>query len=568
MPFNEALTAQRAFADDTDKGFSGALKVAKELTTPLQRSNNAVTGAYGAADAYSFINATEVPKFDMPMRTTRVDLGSGVVRSVRVLSCNFAEMVEQQPMGLRPFVGNVTNTDVMNKIPDIVRNNSQKGFYTAEALNPYINDIISISANTLGSIPIVNSWQIKRYSFAIKVEVVKSTGNTQNYLVEGFTDTNELSTATGAINVSPGLVLYVNNVIEFADRTNLNTGVLTSIPLNNYNIISKDPFDKRVNINTFTTQRPYDIANNQVSGLLIGNTGKLAIDNRATVNAEYKPSTLENNNPSTYVARIINKTISSIDDSNTDNLFNNTALRAMISGVEEAKVADNGFLNTLGKNITGYISAATSFTWKDLIELDPALANPNCPYLNVYPAVNRGVFLPSNGMACDDISGSGAEQVFASMIANSVSDLMAKCRATEVAVMASNHTGVDQADVSAMRCYDQNEIPIQSPIFERLFIANIMQMLNYNTHFAYNVAVNASIWGETLVVINLGYGKFTFLFPNFANSMYSPMLTNNQASTLDISRELLSVSNSINSERYDQYGFNKSLGGVNPNSSI
>ena len=155
---------------------------------------------------------------------------------------------------------------------------------------------------------------------------------------------------------------------------------------------------------------------------------------------------------------------------------------------------------------------------------------------------------------CDDISGSGHEQVFGQMIANGVADIMSRCEATEVSVMASNHSGMDDVEVTGMRCYDQNKLAINVDMFRQLFLANIMQMANINTQFSYNVAVNASLWGETFVRINLGYGTHTFLLPNFANSMYSPMLTNNKGSTLEVSRHLLSVANKINTEQYKMQG--------------
>ena len=66
------------------------------------------------------------------------------------------------------------------------------------------------------------------------------------------------------------------------------------------------------------------------------------------------------------------------------------------------------------------------------------------------------------------------------------------------------------------------------------------------------MAVNSSKWGDTFVKINLGYGTFDFMFPNFANSTWSPVLTNDKVSTENISRHLLTIANTVNEVQYSQ----------------
>jgi hypothetical protein len=503
-----------------------------------------------AADVAGLSNG---PQFDLSMTSgvpKATDLGNGAIRSVRVTSCNFCEMVEQASMGFRPFVSNVTNSQVLEQIPQFVREQRAGANFKAESLNSIVNDIVGLSANTLGQIPIVNGWNIKRYSFTIMAEVVRNNGNVQQYMIEGFTDTPELSIATGGVHVDPNMVLYVNNVVSFAQRSNLINGALSMTPVENYNVISQDPFHQGALIKDFVTQRPYDVANMNLGGVLVGNASSQVIDARSSIATDPKTSSLNNNNPASYVAKIINDGISAMGSTNTDNLFNSTSMRQMIDTVAEPTLARNGFLQALGKIARDFNTAISSFTWKDLVSLDHALSNPHCPYLNVYPLLNRASFLPGSAFMCDDISGSGNEQVFAQMIANGIADIMSRCEATEVSVMATNHSGMDDVEVTGMRCYDQNKLAINVDMFRQLFKANIMQMVNINTQFSYNVAVNASLWGETFVRINLGYGTHTFLLPNFANSMYSPMLTNNKAGTVDVSRHLLSVANTINNEQY------------------
>lgn len=493
------------------------------------------------------------PKFDTSLTSgvpRPAELGSGAITSVRVTSCNFCEMVEQANMGIRPFVSNVTNSQVLDKLPNFVRNQRPGANFKAESLNSIVNDIVGLSGNTLGHIPIVNGWNIKRYSFTIMAEVMRNTGNAQMYMIEGFTDTPELSIATGNVHVDPNMVLYVNNVTSFAQRANLHNGALSMVPTENFNVISHDPFQQGALIKDFVTQRPYDVANMNLGGVLVGNMSSQVIDARSSIATDPKTSSLSNNNPASYVAKIINDGLSAIENTHTDTIFNSAATRNMIDNVVEPVLADNGFLQVLGKISRDFNMAVTSFSWRDLVKLDNALSNPACPYLNVYPLTNRPGFLPGSGFMCDDINGSGHEQVFAQTIANGVADIMARCEATEVGVMASNHSGVDEVEVTGLACYDQNKTAINVDLFKMLFQANVMRMVNNNTQFSYNVLVKATLWGETFVKINLGYGTHTFLFPNFANSMYSPVLTNDKAGTLNVSRHLLSMANSINDEQF------------------
>ena len=513
---------------------------------PFAINNNILTSGF---------NTNNTPQFDIntkPLGNRTGDLSVGAIRSVRVISCDFCLMVEQAPMGFRPFISKVNDTDVLEQLPNFVRENRYGAAFRSESLNSIVNDIISISANSTGNIPLINGWDIKRYSFAIMAEVVRSTGNSQNYLIEGFTDTPNISASSDGSNVfvDPQMVLFVNNVVSFGERTNTYNGVKSLVPIDSFNIINKDPFEKGTQVNQLVTQRPFDVANMAISGTLSGNSSKLVLDSRSSVATEAKTSRLSNNNPSTYVAKILNDSISAIDSSNTDNIFNSTTIRNMIDQVREPSLGQNGFLQQLGRVNHDYPTAVSSFEWKDLTQLDPSLSNPGCQYLTLRDASTRARHLPTNGLVCEDINGSGPEQMFAASIANSVSDLMAQCRATEVSLSATNHGGVDDIKCTGMLCYDRNEIIVQSQLMERMFAANVVQLLNYNCNYSYNIVVQSYLWGETFVKINLGYGSYTFLFPNFANSMYSPMLTNSRGGTEDISRHLLSVANLVNEEQH------------------
>lgn len=495
------------------------------------------------------------PSFDNKFGSTKQtpgDLSSGAVRSVRVISVNFLEMVEQQQMGFRPYISKVTETAVLDILPDFVREQKTGVQFKSETLNPIVNDIIGLSPNVLGSVNIINGWNIKRFSFTILAEVVYSNNSKQNLIVEGFTDLPEIATSGQSVYVDPELQLFVNNVTIFSERTNMHNGNISLVPTQDYNVISKHAFDDARSLQGVFTQRPYDVTSMSLQGVLAGNTSNHIIDARSSIGVGEKTSTLANNNPATYVAKIINDGISAIGASNTDNIFNTTTLGNMVTFVAEPSLATNGFLRQLGRVQTDYPTATTAFSWKDLVAIDPALANPNCPYLNISKSNNREAFLPSNGLACDDISGSGNEQVFASMVANGVVDLMSRCRATSVNVMASNHSGLDEVKVIGMQCFDQNEFRQQAQLFEKLFEANIINLINYNTRFSYNLAVNSSKWGDTFVKINLGYGTFDFMFPNFANSTWSPVLTNDKVSTENISRHLLTIANTVNEVQYSQ----------------
>lgn len=493
------------------------------------------------------------PMFDMVPKTNSIQAGSfqsGSIKSVRVSSCHFTEMVEQANMCFRPFVTQVNDSRVLEYLPDFVRQQHMGANFKAESFNPIINDIISLSANSLGNVPIVNGWNIRRYSFTIMAEVERSNGNVQSYMIEGFTDTSEIMARGDEVLCDPNMVLYVNNVVSFGQRVNRHTNKITLAPVENFNVINKDSFGQSANLSKIVTQRPYDVANMSLGGILAGNTSKIIVDTRSSVATESKTSNIVNNNPTTYVAKIINDGINAMDNSNTDSMYNTTTVRNMLNTVSEPILAQNGFLQQLGRVNKDAAVSVTSFTWRELVQVDPALGNPSCQWLNLFPLNNRPIHLPGSGNMCDDITGSGNEQVFASMIANGISDLMARCRAVDVSVMATNDSGFDVATVTAMRCYDDNETKFQAAIFQDLFVANIIQMINHNTRFAYNVTVTSVLWGETFVMVNLGAGTYTFLFPNFANSMYSPMLTNNKVGTEDLSRHLLSIANTINQEQH------------------
>jgi hypothetical protein len=89
-----------------------------------------------------------------------------------------------------------------------------------------------------------------------------------------------------------------------------------------------------------------------------------------------------------------------------------------------------------------------------------------------------------------------------------------------------------------------------------LFEANVINLVNQNTRFSYNIAVTSSKWGDTFVKINLGYGSYDFIYPNFANGTWSPILTNDKVSTENISKHMLTIANTVNDTQYSQLSSN------------
>jgi len=173
-------------------------------------------------------------------------------------------------------------------------------------------------------------------------------------MIEGFTDTPEIITKFNDVIVDPNMILYVNNVTSFGKRTNLHNGIESLVPVENYNVIGRDAFDQNYGLTGVVTQRPYDITNMSLQGLLAGNTSQLILDARASVAAETKTSTLANNNPGTYIARIVNDGINAISGSNTESLFNTQTVGNMLSFIDEPSLTKNGFLKQLGKVSTDY----------------------------------------------------------------------------------------------------------------------------------------------------------------------------------------------------------------------
>ena len=544
--FGVANDPQKSWFDNASGGTSGF-----GVATPAAGSGFGVAGGSSGFGA-----ATPSLGFDTDgaaQRQAKLALvGNSAVRSVRVLSCNFIEQVRHNNMGFRPYVSNVVDSNVLEKIPEFVRNAQTKTGYKAASFNPIVNDIIGLSGSSLGTVPIVNGWNIKRYSFAIQAEVVTSNGSVQGYIIEGFTDTDSISTQMSRVCPDKDMVLYVNNVTSFATRSNLHTGSLTLMPVENYNVIASASFDQSANLRSFSTQRPYDLANAAIDGALLGNAGLYMGDARSSITTDLKTSTLANNNLAVFLSKIINDGVSAMGSNNTDNLFNHKTLNTMTDFMAEPMLGTNGFLQQLGRVNRDYACSVTNFTWGELTQLDTALLNPNCTYLNVFTTDNRPSFMPPDGSFGEDINGSGMEQLYATTIANGLSDALAQCRAVTATIVATNHSGVDVVTCTGMECFNNSteEIKSQKALMEMLFLQNIIMMLNTSRNLSYNIFATVSLYSETYVKINLGYGDYSFLLPNFANSMFSPILTNNKSDALKVGKHMMSLATTISSEEY------------------
>lgn len=513
--------------------------------TKAQPSMSTV-GSPGSFGALSFDQSSNVGQ--------TLGAPSGGIKSVHVTKVSFSEMVEHNTMGYRPFVTNVQDETVFDKLPSFVANNRPGAGFRAESLNSIINDMVQVSANSFGSVPLINGWGIKRFSFMIEAQVVRSNGNAQLYVIEGFTDTDAIRDGgNGRVSIDPNIVLFVNNVQTFGERRNLATGSLSLVPVDTFGVINRDSFQTN-DLRNVVTQRPYDVTNMLLSNTLIGNTSRVVNDARSSVATESKTTRSNNNNATAYVAKILNEGLMAMDSTNTDTLFNQFSLRNMIDSVAEPTLAQNGFLREIGKIRDGQPSAATSFSWSDLTALDPSMANPMNPNLMLTLANNRSSFLPSNGfsMGLEDINGSGIEQLWGQTIANIANDILASCGANSMQILANNHARHDSVMVPVMECYNPMEAVQQAQVAQVLFQANVINLLQQQGGYSYEISVYCCMYGDTMVSVNLGHGKYDFLFPNFAHSMYSPVLTNNKSTTEDLSRKLMTVATKVGELQMNQ----------------
>lgn len=385
-----------------------------------------------------------------------------------------------------------------------------------------VPDIVKLQEAPIGMANIANGWNTQRIRYILEVETRIGEFSEVSY-IQGYTEYYDPS-IRGTIN--PNMTYYINSITTLTKNYNEATGRYECFPKSAVNVIT-DEFGRRDyreidNGDGLQLMRPSDIAR----GLALMSEDALKtsyVDGASLLKTD--TSARKNNNPIKHFTSVIN---SFKDGKIGGELSSHPAdmLYAASSLLADVNLHSNQFIRALA-SYSGQKSP-TMFTLNLLEGMYPALKNIMTPIMESSydtPIVGAGIM---DSQDTQDTLNPTAHTLKATAIAHAVSNTMLDCLLTELNISFTNTGG------------EFLVIPTSPPasVFENINIiaaANKAVSILSNTmmpsitdggHTIIEGHAISSAFGDTTVALSInGSYPVPYRFPTFADSLYSPVVT-------------------------------------------
>lgn len=431
-------------------------------------------------------------------------------------------------MYLRPYDIHVTQTDINSITSQLEQGRGVPSCVTPAMMVNAAPNMFRVSAAPEGNgvaafIP--NGWDERRIMFYINVEVPDITGAVTEYDIHGYTDYNGIGNTNvagivGSNPIDPEMIFYVND-IQVRRVSQTQYGPISGV-VDSDTCIYKGPYEGQ---NQYMI-RPTDICGSTML------TNEI-YDTRPNVRSDVEYSRKENALPSNYGSNMIK----SVADSCLHGDFGEVDLyQCAMDTLRENSAMQNKFLLWLSNVARTYggVGVSGNFRWRDLVSLDPDLANPACTRVQF---IEDGYTqMPTHSVGwTSDWMGSTIETVYATTIANAVSAIMPKCLLSFVAFNATNQilgdtstTGI-MTTIATARTVDGSPVEIACERFKQLLEIELKN-LSYNNEQKFVVGCTANVYGETRISVSIdGSQEIEFAAPTFCDRLTTPVLTMDQS---------------------------------------
>lgn len=456
-----------------------------------------------------------------------------------------------QTMQRRPYTMNIGQNTALT-----IGNMSGGIDYSKERLAPIASSIIMPQTNAEAAAMIPSAWGNERCMFILKiVHQTDTTGKTVQYL-SGYTDRMGMHPAINDIHLDDDMQLYFNMSMVYKETTTLNGyGIpqTTIVPMMASQLVMGQ--QNGVYGQNDRTMRPEDVYSSINSGLLTHQNNQWNTGNGQATQQQrlydgrvqfqpgqpYKVSAMQNLIPSNYLSRVLEgaateamvyqdaggrpnptDTSNNIATSLNDGYLNNDLTLEMI-------------MNRTGLKENCWIS------WRQLRELMPSIMAPGILHKAGMEGIQTGrVEGAIGGAGSEHMAGGNYQTVIANMLNNVCNALMMDMLMGEVMISgnnmtATNHTmgmvsgNFDLSILNASSFVDGRDVRMMGESFKLRLVREFLSGFTGHNHVPIAFSIKASLMGEN--VINISYNNeanVCFVFPCFAASAFTPILTGNQ----------------------------------------
>ena len=394
------------------------------------------------------------------------------------------------------------------------------------------------------TVNIAHGWATPRMRFAL--ELVTSTHLGENHIeyVSGYTSENAVS-AGGFID--PNMVFYVNSATQNRVSQVHVPGAGGAVPAQMQAYIDSSLFLADSLYGGFATpqityaMRPEDmidkIKHADFSKFVAGG---MMEDGRNIVTSQGILSKRTNTDPVTYVTEMLGKyaiMAAGQDVSDMEGLAN------VKNAVRSRYVAQDPFVQYIKQ--LPECSIGNCFTLGQLAQLDPQIMQK----VKVADATYAGVAgMHATGVTADWGSSSG-EAVAATWLADSLPAYMAKLGISKVSFVATNNTldGSIETRVANVRSlYGNIDMTPYILAFQAHLSAELLFSMTYGNSISFSFQVDCDLFGETWITVRWNSATdITFVRPQFADAMFTPIVTTNQQLVVNNANDFQTLYNSL-----------------------
>lgn len=429
-------------------------------------------------------------------------------------------------------------------------------------------DFLKYGAREEEPINIEHGWGVERCRFTLEVLSTNIMGLEVREYITGFTDLPdgitrrglvEVGNLQGLVDVDPNLKFTINGIIDMHDqRVRTSVGMKTRRTMrSNVQLLSDPGYDGYSN-SMEARIKPADIFYAMDGGLLTGAFGQNDVhDTRLLNTTEAKLSRRSNVIPTRYMSKIFDgyaKTLYADQTSHTDvgqggSLYNQAAHL-----IREDNNSEGCFLKHLGRAMHS-VSTPKSFLFRDLLKLDPTIQD------RVEGRIaSRGEKIRTHQLGdslewhVDD-----HETTAALMIAQSVSAIMSSMSIMFIDFSMSNmdqrgHFGMDDdirpsfsiADVKLINYDpDMDQRKIVDAVDWRIW-HEVVRDLTDAGGIGFELRVVCDLAGETVIHLGMdGQEPCPYVFPTFADSLVTPLLTHDLELPSAMARDFKTVLDTV-----------------------
>lgn len=398
-----------------------------------------------------------------------------------------------------------------------------------------LGHMVQLSATPTGTVGIPNGWGTERLLYMLSVEEPSTDNTWYTHYVQGYTDYND-STMSGRID--PNVPFRINSITTVIRTRNMYTNQVESRVLETFNLVTTQSGGYTYESQTMPGHeseliRPSDVINNLTAKATYSDLPGVPVHVKSgSITNGGNVSRKSNNDALKYFANTVNAVISGKSmgvgyGAEVDVLTEANGL------LMERYVTDNAFIAAIAR-LTGELEPS-SFTLNNLLGVDPSVSSKLTLVAKgelVRDVQNTQSVLDTDN--AENLLNYSAESAVAQLVVNSLTATMADNLLTVLSGTVTNMQGTPITTVANINSFLEGvDITSYGNRVVNYINSVIMPQVTRNGLFIASIVFDCDVLGSTSVNVCIDNGPaITYRFPTYADSLYTPVLTD--AGTKDV----------------------------------